>query len=62
MSQMLASTARNDATIVERPREGDAIGIALRKIYVREAGLPDDLAMLLRQLGGANEARATTLL
>ncbi|HWK35343.1 MAG TPA: hypothetical protein VNR91_03695 [Sphingomonas sp.] len=47
---MLSSSKRNHAMIVERPRESDAIGAALREAYSRQLGIPDDLADLLRQL------------
>ena len=63
MTQMLGSAARNEATVVERPRAGDAIGIALRDAYTRDLGLPDDLAALLGRLdhrsdGGYDERSA----
>ncbi len=38
---------------VEAPREGDAIGKALRNLYDRDNVLPDDMARLLMRLNGA---------
>ncbi|MFZ5749131.1 MAG: hypothetical protein ACOY45_15915 [Pseudomonadota bacterium] len=32
------------------PREGDAIGLALRDAYTRDQELPEDMTMLLRAL------------
>lgn len=37
--------------VVERPRAGDAIGVALRDAYARQRGIPDDIVALLDQLG-----------
>lgn len=37
---------------VEAPRASDAIGSALRDIYARDLGLPDDMAAMLSQLDG----------
>ena len=37
---------------VESPHASDAIGMALRDAFVRETGLPDDMAMMLHQLNG----------
>jgi hypothetical protein len=37
---------------VEAPRAGDAIGVALRDVFDRDLGLPDDMADLLRRLNG----------
>jgi hypothetical protein len=50
MTGMFPHSAKSDAMIVERPREGDAIGLALRDAYADDQALPDDLAGLLRQL------------
>ncbi|MDG2535973.1 hypothetical protein P6144_20100 [Sphingomonas sp. HITSZ_GF] len=49
-SSSSASEARQPAYRVEAPRASDAIGLALRDAYVREMGLPDDMAAMLRQL------------
>lgn len=38
---------------VEAPREGDAIGKALRGVYDRDNVLPDDMTRLLMRLNGA---------
>jgi hypothetical protein len=38
---------------VEAPRKGDAIGQALRGLYDRDAGLPDEMTALLMRLNGA---------
>ncbi|MGK6321227.1 hypothetical protein [Sphingomonas sp. DT-204] len=54
MTQMLGHSARNEATVVERPRAGDAIGVALREAYERDLGMPDDLAALLSRLDGSD--------
>lgn len=35
---------------VELPRECDSIGVVLRDVYERDLGLPDDMAMLLREI------------
>ncbi|MBN8810988.1 MULTISPECIES: hypothetical protein [Sphingomonas] len=45
-----ANEARQPAYRVEAPRASDAIGLALRDAYARDAGLPDDMAAMLRQL------------
>lgn len=45
-----ASDARQPAYRVEAPRASDAIGLALRDAYMRELGLPDDMAAMLRRL------------
>jgi len=37
---------------VEVPRASDAIGLALRDAFVRELGLPDDMAAMLGRLNG----------
>jgi hypothetical protein len=37
---------------VHAPRAGDAIGLALRDAYERDLGLPEDMAAMLRRLGG----------
>lgn len=58
---MMAEGQRNATMIVERPRAGDAIGVALRDAYCREPELPDELATLLRQLNDNGGMRATTL-
>ncbi|UIJ47023.1 hypothetical protein LZK98_08790 [Sphingomonas cannabina] len=52
---MLGNSARDEATVVERPRAGDAIGVALREAYERDFGIPDDLAALLSQLDGSDQ-------
>jgi len=44
--------AKSAAFKVESPRASDAIGKALRDIYVREMGLPEDMATMLHQLNG----------
>jgi len=45
-----ANEARQPAYRVEAPRASDAIGLALRDAYARDAGRPDDMAAMLRQL------------
>lgn len=40
------------ATVVSRPRAGDAIGVALRDVYVRDCGVPDDMMVMLARLNG----------
>lgn len=35
---------------VERPRASDAIALSLRDAFDREAGLPEEMAALLRRL------------
>jgi hypothetical protein len=47
-----ASEAKQSAFRVESPRASDAIGKALRDIYVRDLGLPEDMAAMLHQLNG----------
>lgn len=42
--------AREPAYRVEAPRASDAIGLALRDAYVRDMGLPEEMAAMLRQL------------
>jgi hypothetical protein len=49
-SSASANDARQPAYRVEPPRASDAIGLALRDAYVRDLGLPDDMAAMLRQL------------
>lgn len=44
---------------MEAPRAGDAIGSALRNAFDRDAGLPDDMAALLSQLGGNDDRGAS---
>lgn len=41
---------REPAYRVEAPRASDAIGLALRDAYVRDMGLPEEMAAMLRQL------------
>lgn len=41
---------------VERPRASDAIGTALRNAFDREAGLPSDMARLLRCLDAGDRS------
>ena len=49
----MAHVASQSATpyVVARPRASDAIGCALRDVYVRQP-LPEDMAALLRSLNG----------
>lgn len=49
-SSCSAPEAHARAYRVERPRASDAIALSLRDAFDREAGLPDDMAMLLRRL------------
>lgn len=42
--------AQSPAYRVEAPRASDAIALALRGAFVDDGGMPDDMAMLLRQL------------
>jgi len=42
---------------VEVPRASDAIGSALRDAFVREIGLPDDMAAMLARLNGKGSPR-----
>lgn len=42
---------------VEAPREGDAIGKALRGAYDRDAALPDEMTRLLMRLNGATSVQ-----
>jgi hypothetical protein len=39
---------------VELPRAHDAIGVVLRDSYLRDIELPEDMALLLRRMNGAN--------
>lgn len=50
VSSATAKDARQPAYRVEAPRASDAIGLALRDAYMRETGLPEDMASLLRRL------------
>lgn len=52
MDQSSSSSAmpREPAYRVEAPRASDAIGLALRDAYVRDMGLPEEMAAMLRQL------------
>ncbi|MDF7775745.1 hypothetical protein P1X14_10850 [Sphingomonas sp. AOB5] len=38
---------------MQAPRQGDAIGLALRDAYEQDLGLPEDMAAMLRRLNGA---------
>ena len=49
-SSCSAPEAHARAYRVELPRASDAIALSLRDAFDREAGLPDDMAMLLRRL------------
>lgn len=51
----MASDGERSAFRVRAPREGDAIGFALRNAFDRDLGLPDDMAMMLQQLDGATD-------
>ena len=42
--------AQRSAYRVEAPRASDAVGLALRGAYADDAGLPDDMAAMLRLL------------
>lgn len=48
------------ATEVRLPHVADAVGMALRNAYMRDAGLPDDMAMLIARLNenGNGDQRA----
>lgn len=46
--------AETAAYQVAAPRASDAIGLALRDAYERDYGLPEDMALMLRRLNGAD--------
>lgn len=52
-----ACTLRTDNGYrVEMPRAHDAIGVVLRDAYARDAGIPDDMASLLKQMDAPSQA------
>jgi hypothetical protein len=51
-SSSSAPEAQTCAYRVGRPRASDAVELSLRDAFEREAGLPDDMAMLLQRLNG----------
>ncbi|MDT8757342.1 hypothetical protein MZO42_01400 [Sphingomonas psychrotolerans] len=51
-ASLSAPEAQLRAYSVEPPRASDAIAVSLRDAFEREAGLPDDMIMLLRRLNG----------
>lgn len=45
-----AREAKHSAFCVESPRASDAIGKALRDVYGRDSGLPEDMIAMLARL------------
>jgi hypothetical protein len=53
------TSPRPTATVVTPPRAADAIGIALRDVYVRDCSVPNDMMVMLARLNGNGWKRST---
>jgi hypothetical protein len=61
MNSLFSGKTRYEATFVESPRAGDAIGVALRGAYVRDECVPAELADLIAQLNRTENRRTAAL-